>query len=101
MKKTSTKLINLLRDKDSVFIQTHDFPDPDSIAAAFGLQFFLKQKGIKSNIIYDGELQTNPVKSMIKDLGISLKNIDEVSIKNEDKIILDWHCVGRDKRKQF
>jgi len=94
MEKKSEKLINILRSEKMVFIQTHDFPDPDAIAAAFGLQFFLKQKGIASDILYEGELQTNPVERMIRDFGISMKYTDQVNLTAEDKIIIVDGCKG-------
>lgn len=31
---------------ERVFIQTHNFPDPDAIACAYGLSELLKAKGI-------------------------------------------------------
>ena len=41
------KLVELLKG-NVVYIQTHNFPDPDAIASAFGLQYFLKQHGKKN-----------------------------------------------------
>ena len=35
------QLVELLRGHRT-YIQTHNFPDPDAIASAFGLQHFLK-----------------------------------------------------------
>jgi nanoRNase/pAp phosphatase (c-di-AMP/oligoRNAs hydrolase) len=93
-KQPSDKLIDLLSDEKNIFIQTHDFPDPDAIAAAFGLQYLLKQKEIEAKIIYEGELQTNPVQSMIKTLGISLHKRDEVTLRDDDKIIIVDGCKG-------
>ena len=39
-----------------VYIQTHNFPDPDAIASAFGLQELLKYCGIESTICYKGTI---------------------------------------------
>ena len=39
------KLIEVVRGH-KVFIQTHNCPDPDAIATAFGLQQFLREYGI-------------------------------------------------------
>ncbi|MBU4334717.1 MAG: DHH family phosphoesterase [Candidatus Omnitrophica bacterium] len=87
-------LINILRNDKVVYIQTHDFPDPDAIAAAFGLQYFLEEKGIESTIFYEGEVQTNPVETMIEALEIKIKNIDEINIRDKDKIIIVDGCKG-------
>lgn len=92
----SEELIALLRGKESVFIRTHDFPDPDAIAAAFGLQYFLKEKGIGSAIVYEGELQTNPVESMVSDLGIVMRRIDDIDIKSDDSVIIVDGCRGNE-----
>ena len=39
---------------ERVFIQTHNFPDPDAIACAYGLSELLKAKGIDAEICYKG-----------------------------------------------
>lgn len=39
-----------------VYIQTHNFPDPDAIASAFGLQKLFALRGIGSTLCYDGQL---------------------------------------------
>ena len=36
------QLVELLRGHKN-YIQTHNYPDPDAVASAFGLQYFLKQ----------------------------------------------------------
>ncbi|MBR3056889.1 MAG: DHH family phosphoesterase [Clostridiales bacterium] len=47
------ELASLLKGK-KVVIQTHDFPDPDAIGAAFGLQYLLSTKGIETKIVHFG-----------------------------------------------
>lgn len=40
-----------------VYIQTHNFPDPDAIASAFGLQGLLSRyEDIQTTLCYDGEI---------------------------------------------
>lgn len=46
-------LFDLCKDK-VVWIQTHNFPDPDAIASAFGMQKLLEAKGISSKLCYEG-----------------------------------------------
>lgn len=94
MRQKSERLISLLSSENAVYVQTHDFPDPDSIAAAFCLQYFLGAKGIDSRIIYMGELQTSPVESMIKELRIPMSKAEEVNIRPEDQIIIIDGCPG-------
>ena len=43
------KLLSLLKGKRKVLIITHENPDPDSIAAAFGLKYiFRRTMGVSS-----------------------------------------------------
>ncbi len=51
-------------------MQTHDFPDHDAIASAFGLQGVLAGAGVPSRIVYAGDLQRDSLRRMIRDLGI-------------------------------
>ena len=48
-------LIVLLKGHKT-YIQTHNFPDPDAIASAYGLQYFLQQFGIDAILCYDGSI---------------------------------------------
>ena len=40
----------------TVYIQTHNFPDPDAIASVFGLQKLLELYGVESVLCYDGKI---------------------------------------------
>lgn len=71
-----------------VFIQTHNFPDPDAIASAFGLQRLLKIFGTDSTICYKGKLDKLATSRMTSLLGIDMVNIDDIpDMKPEDAII--------------
>ncbi|MDR0473502.1 MAG: hypothetical protein LBH43_07525 [Treponema sp.] len=52
-------LVEILKDApDEVFIQPHNVPDPDAIAASLGLYYLLSQRGIqKLAIVYDQEIE--------------------------------------------
>ena len=67
------KLIDLLTGH-KVYIQTHNFPDPDAIASAFGLQVFLKEHGIEAEICYDGKIERLSTRKMFDVFGIAVKN---------------------------
>lgn len=74
---------------DHVFIQTHNFPDPDAIASAFGLQKLLETKNIRSTICYNGRIDRVSTLRMIEELNIQLFHMDEVPhMTKEDEIIL-------------
>lgn len=89
------KLINTLHKSNTkIFIQTHDFPDPDAIASAFGLQNFLKKNNLDSTLIYCGEIQRTALQKMIFDLGIKIFRDKEVKISKDDYIIIVDGCKG-------
>ena len=48
------KLLDAIHN-DKVYIQTHNFPDPDAIASAYGLQQLLGSQGVVSTICYEGK----------------------------------------------
>jgi len=74
---------------EQVYIQTHNFPDPDAIACAYGLACLLESGGIGARICYKGNIDKTVTAKMIKLLGIdvieysSAKDLDE-----KDEIIL-------------
>ncbi len=76
---------------EHVFIQTHNFPDPDAISSAFGLQHLLKLNGISSTICYKGKIDRNNTKKMMQIFGIEATNVDKIgdSIKNSTIVLID------------
>lgn len=87
------KLLKKLRNtEDNIYIQTHNFPDPDAVASAFGLYQLLALKGIKSTIIYDGIIQRAALINMIRDLSIPIGKCSDYSLKPEDQIIIVDGC---------
>lgn len=88
------ELIDYLRNDEVVYIQVHDFPDPDAVASAFGLQTFFNHFNITSRIVYDTIVQRNALKKMITDLEIELVHINDSFMHQQDKIILVDGCKG-------
>lgn len=81
------QLIELVRGHRT-YIQTHNFPDPDAIASAYGLQYFLKQHGVESSLCYDGRIEKLSTKKMFELLEIDLLSKEQISdMKAEDYII--------------
>ena len=67
------KLIEVVRGH-KVYIQTHNCPDPDAIASAFGLQQFLREYGIEAILCYDGKVEKLSTRKMFDVFGISSNN---------------------------
>lgn len=91
MNRKATRLDELLENIKSkhIYIQTHNFPDPDAISSAFGLQVLLEHRGISSTICYQGKVDKYSTKRMIELLNIKTKSIDELDMmKESDEIIL-------------
>ena len=84
----------LMNEEGRIFIQTHNFPDPDAVAAAFGLKELLDAKGIHTEIIYDGELQRHALIQMIAHLNIPIHHWKHYELTDSDRIIIVDGCKG-------
>lgn len=72
-----------------VYIQTHNFPDPDAISSAYGLQKLLAAKGIASTICYVGKIDRHSMNVMLDKLDIEIVNVKDIKdMSQEDEIIL-------------
>ena len=81
------KLVELLKNApDEVFIQPHNVPDPDAIAASFGLQYLLKIRGIDAQIVYENEIEKANSSKMLELFNIKLSLASEVATLGEE----DW-----------
>lgn len=82
-----TKLDELISkiSREHVYIQMHNFPDPDAIASAFGLQELLKYRGIPATICYKGKIERYSTEKMCQLLAIEIENIEEIADKLTDK----------------
>lgn len=85
-----TRFEELLKNitHDHVYIQTHNFPDPDAIASAYGLQQLLKSHGIASTLCYSGRIDRHSTARMIELAGIDIQNIDNLPSVTEDAEII-------------
>lgn len=86
-----TRFEKLLKNitHDHVYIQTHNFPDPDAIASAYGLQQLLESRGIVSTLCYSGKIDRHSTSRMIALTGIKIQNIDNLpSLTDDAEIIL-------------
>lgn len=87
-----TKLDELLREinREHVYIQTHNFPDPDAIASAYGLQRLLAHRGIRSTICYKGKIDRYSTEKLRELMQIEFLNVEDIEsvLCEEDEVIL-------------
>ena len=88
------QLFAICRDK-RVYIQTHNFPDPDAIGSAYGLQQLLRVHGISAKLCYDGRIDKLNTAKMLQTFGIGMLSAEEAAgeLRDEDCII----CVDSQK----
>lgn len=82
-----SKLLNILHS-NQVYIQTHNYPDPDALASAAGLQALLHHFGIQSVICYKGQIEKASTLAMLDFLNISTRSEEEILLHPENEIIL-------------
>lgn len=87
-------LKELIKSDKRVLIQTHDFPDPDAVASAYGLQYFFSLYNIPSQIIYVGEIQRDALRNMINKLDIKVTRDIDASLRDDDLIVIVDGCKG-------
>lgn len=88
------RLAKLCQNK-KIYIQTHNFPDPDAIASAFGLQKLLQVYGIDSKLCYEGKIDKLSTAKMLEMFHIEITSYETLKkdMHEEDYII----CVDSQK----
>ena len=78
-----------------VYIQTHNFPDPDAIASAYGLQKLLALHGVESRLCYDGRIDKLSASKMLDSFQIRMLPYERLlpHMRESDRII----CVDSQK----
>jgi nanoRNase/pAp phosphatase (c-di-AMP/oligoRNAs hydrolase) len=84
--RNARKLLRYLEEKKGklspLLILTHDYPDPDAIACALGLQYLAEKKfNITSRIVYGGIIGRPENKAMVKILKLPLHKLKENDFK--------------------
>lgn len=78
-----------------IYIQTHNFPDPDAIASAYGLQQLMKHFGISSTLCYEGRVDKLSTRKMTEVFDIEMYAYEQIVDKmSEDDYIV---CVDSQK----
>jgi len=73
-----------------IYIQTHNFPDPDAISSAFGLKKLLAHFGIESVLCHEGSIDKLSSVKLLKYCNIEIHPYCELkdTMKEEDYIVL-------------
>jgi nanoRNase/pAp phosphatase (c-di-AMP/oligoRNAs hydrolase) len=87
MSQKLSELITLLKGH-RVFIQTHNFPDPDAIASAYGLQVLLAKFNIKTIICHHGNVERTATANMVSEFGIKMTTDDDLKDMTEQDYII-------------
>ena len=89
-----SQLVDICKDH-IVYIQTHNFPDPDAIASAYGLKNLLCNYGINSKICYAGKIDKLSAAKMLHEFKIDMYSYETLSdeMKENDYII----CIDSQK----
>ena len=91
------ELIDLLKGH-RVFIQTHNFPDQDAIASAYGLQVLLRHFGIETTICHHGAVERAVTANMVTELGIEMLS-DELDESGNDGMTEQDYIITVDSQK--
>lgn len=94
------ELLQIIRHKH-VFIQMHNYPDQDALASAKGLQVLMGSRGIPSTICYTGRIDKASTLQMIELLHIDVHKIDEITMTEEDEIIIVDGQKGNTNMEDF
>ena len=72
-------LVSVLEANRPVAVQTHDYPDIDAVASAWGLASLLRLNGFRASCVYRGEFHSRCLNNLIEKLGIDLVPAKELS----------------------
>ena len=85
--KNLNQFLKRLEPLQRVVIQAHDFPDHDAVSSAYGLSIILQSLGMKTLIVYNGNIDRISLSNMIKWLDIPILHCSKAELTPNDKII--------------
>lgn len=71
-----------------IFIQTHNFPDPDALGSAYGLAALLKNYDIQSTLCYDGRIDKLSTRKIMEEFEMEIFSKDQLHDMNEKSPII-------------
>ena len=79
------RLEEILTGKEELLIILHTHPDPDAISSAAALQYLVENSfGVRSSIAYSGIIARAENRTMVKRLGIRLKQYNRLKLSRYD-----------------
>lgn len=87
------EILSYIKGK-SVYVQMHNFPDPDAIASAYGMKKLLEAEGISAEIVYKGNIEKTVTSKMV-----SLLNIDILEINCAERLDAEREVIIVDAQK--
>lgn len=83
------RLVELARNHRRVVILTHDNPDPDSLASAFGIAWLLENlAGLPSKVAYGGIVGRAENRALVKVLKLAAVPISRVTLQDTDFVAI-------------
>lgn len=82
-------------ENERVFVQTHNFPDPDAIGAGWGMVGLLKNFGIEATLVFVGQIDRVNTKKMTELCNIKIFADNELpfEMREQDPVI----CIDSQK----
>lgn len=71
-----------------VYIQTHNFPDPDALGCAYGLATLLTHYNVKSTLCYDGRIDKLSTRKIMEEFEMEIFSKDQLDEMNEKSPII-------------
>lgn len=71
-----------------VYIQTHNFPDPDALGSAYGLASLLSYYNVNSTLCYDGKIDKLSTRKILEEFDLEIYSKDQLKEMTEDSPII-------------
>ncbi len=71
-----------------LLILTHDFPDPDALASAWGLQHLVRAFGIEARVVHGGVISRAENRAMVKLLKLPVRRVKPADLKRHRHVAL-------------
>ncbi len=83
------RALGTLRGRERLLVCTHDDPDPDALAAAWGMRQLLERElGCEATVAFDGIIGRAENRAMVRELGIRLRRIEALDPARYDGVVL-------------